>query len=198
LSLAFRETQWPFPIHDISWISEKTWIDTTLKALEDKNKSIGSSIKGLTEWSNQDAFLMEKAMNCLSGFKLNIFNKVRMYLQVATLSDIMTADGKEIDASKLNGREDTTCPNLSKSAYIWPSVPKPKTTEIALWKDAICKMFAVTTNNRRLQGAAERKWDDRSRLHAQWNHQDSTDTIYQCKDAGWTMWRRMNNIGRTR
>jgi len=183
------------PIHDISWISEKTWIDRTLKALEDKQISIGSSIKGLTEWSNQDTFLMEKATNCLSGIDLNIFSNVRMYLQVATLSDIMTADGKEIDAPKLHGREDTTCPNPSKSAYIWPNVPKPKTTEIALWKDTICKMFAVTTNNRRLQGAAERKWDDRSRLHAQWNHQDSTDTIYQRKDSGWTMWRRMNNTG---
>ena len=186
------------PMHDISWISEKTWIDTTLKALEDKKISIGSSIKGLTEWSNQDTFLVEKAMNYLSGIDLNIFNKVRMYLQVATLSDIMTADGKEIDAPKLHGREDTTCPNPSKSAYIWPNVPKPQTTEIALWKDTICKMFAVTTNNRRLQGAAERKWDDRSRLHAQWNHQDSNDTIYQRKGAGWTMWRCMNTTGRTR
>ena len=186
------------PVHDISWISEKTWIDTTLKALEDKNISIGSSIKGLKEWSNQDAFLMEKATHYLSGIDINIFNKVRMYLQVATLSDIMTADGKEIDAPKLHGREDTTCPNPSKSAYIWPSVPKPKTTEIALWKDTICKMFDVSTNNRRLQGAAERKWDDRARLHAQWNHQDSTDTIYQRTDSGWTLWRRVNNTGRTR
>jgi len=81
-------------------------------------------------------------MHLVSGNDLNIFNKVRMYLQVTTLSDIMTLDGKEIDASTLYGRETTTCPNPSKSAYIWPYVPKPKNAEIALWRDTICKMLA--------------------------------------------------------
>jgi len=72
----------------------------------------------------------------VAGKDLNIFNKVQMYyLQVATLSDIMTADGKEIDLSKLNGKDSMTSPNPSISAYIWPSMPTPSNSEIARWHD---------------------------------------------------------------
>ena len=65
----------------------------TLKTLADHQITIESIIKDLSDWSNQDAYLMEFAPNIVSGKDLNIFNKVRMFLQVATLSDLMTEDG---------------------------------------------------------------------------------------------------------
>jgi len=187
-----------YPIYDMPWICDKTWIDTTLKSLADHQITIESSIKGLSDWSNQDAYLMEFAPNVVSGKDLNIFNKVRMFLQVATLSDLMTADGKEIDLSKLHGRNSITSPNPSKSAYIWPSVPTPSNSEITLWSDTLQKMLSITTNNRRIHGQIEKKWHDCSMNHIQWNYQEANDTIYQKLDDGWKTWKRLSSSARTR
>jgi len=46
---------------------------------------------------NNDSFLMTGAATLLKDTELAEFNKVRMNLTVATLSDILTADGKQID-----------------------------------------------------------------------------------------------------
>ena len=48
-----------------------------------------------------------------------------MYLQVATTSDICSADGKYFDKNKLMAGSEVTCPNPSRAAYNWPNVPKP-------------------------------------------------------------------------
>ena len=45
---------------------------------------------------------MERAYDTAMGNDVHIFNKVRMYLKVATISDLLTADGKEVDQNILH------------------------------------------------------------------------------------------------
>jgi len=45
------------PIHDISWISEKTWMDSTLRAMDGMGISIETNMTGLKKWTNNDSFL---------------------------------------------------------------------------------------------------------------------------------------------
>ena len=56
-----------------------------------------SGISGLKMWATHDGFIIHEASKILKDTKsISRFNKVRMYLKVATLSDLLTADGKKI------------------------------------------------------------------------------------------------------
>jgi len=127
-----------FLMSDVTWISDRTWIDNTLRAMEDLDVSIKTSIAGLVEWTNHDIFLMDMAMRQLKGKDLAIFNKVRLFLKVVTtLSDIMTADSKYADEGKLTCQETSTSPTPSTSAYIWPTVTEPTRSKKKIWTEAI-------------------------------------------------------------
>ena len=83
------------PIHEISWISDRTWIDTMLRAMDVMGLDIETDMQGLRTWMNNDSFLMTGAASLLKDTaELAEFNKARMNLTVATLSDMLTADGK--------------------------------------------------------------------------------------------------------
>jgi len=64
------------PLHDITWISDKTWIDTTIKAMEDLSISIETNMKGIEKWTKHDTFIMEDAAHIIKGKDIAIFNKV--------------------------------------------------------------------------------------------------------------------------
>ena len=78
---------------------------------------------------------MEQAIQHIKDKKSRAqFNKVRMYTKVATISDILTADGKYI-AQDIYDVEDTRLSvTPSSTAYIWPKIPKPSRKEIEIWQ----------------------------------------------------------------
>ena len=157
------------PIHDITWISEKTWMDTTLRAMDDIGITIETNMTGLKKWTNNDSFLMERASSLISGKEIAIFNKVRMHLKAATFSDILTADGRQVDTSMLKGEYESTGPNPSRDAYDWPIVPPPTAMEKRKWTETICTMYGVTQNNRRVSGTITRQWGKESSKFTQWS-----------------------------
>ena len=53
-------------------------------------------MKGNKCRTNQDRFLVTGTAGLIKGKDIAVFKKVRRYLKVATLSDILTADGKQI------------------------------------------------------------------------------------------------------
>ena len=79
-----------------------------------------SSIKGLREWVSNDRFIIEQALTHIKDKKLQIkFNKVHMYLKVATISDIITADGKYIAKDIFNVEDTGLSVTSSATVYIW-------------------------------------------------------------------------------
>jgi len=105
----------------------KHWIDANGKQLDPIDNT--SYNQNLRNYSFSLLFVT-------SAHVLNRVDCSTKYACSYTLSDIIIADGKEIDLSKTHGKNTATCP--SKAAYIWPTVPTPKTTEIAPWWDTIC------------------------------------------------------------
>ena len=68
-----------------------------------------------------DTFIMDHIMySNFSRQKINMANKVRLYLQVETVSDISNSDGNKIDKSWLQeGQKPST------STGLWPDIEKP-------------------------------------------------------------------------
>ena len=185
------------PIHDISWISDKTWIYTTLRAMDVMGLDIETDMQGLRTWMNNDSFLMTGVASLLKDTELAEFNKVRMHLTVATLSDILTADGKQIDQRKLAGESVPNGPNPSRDAYNWPNVPAPMRREKRIWTDTICKMFSVTPNNRHLAGNITRKWKHESSNYNQWSYDSEKGELLENHGKEWKVWHQTGRAGRT-
>ena len=92
---------------------------------------------------------MERAYDIIHGSDLLIFNKVRLYLRVATVSDLSTANGREIDHNILRGTRNQS-PTFSEYIYTWPTIPQPTPKEIKIWYNTIATMFSITKVKPRL------------------------------------------------
>lgn len=112
-------------LQGMAYATQDTWILQTLQSLQKYDISIHSSFGGLIQWCQNDISLMERLALFYSGSSLAILNKVRLYLKVVTLSDIITANGQAYDVDFLHGRRGCTNPTPSSNRYIWPSIPEP-------------------------------------------------------------------------
>ena len=84
---------------------------------------------------NNDKFLMDifRRSGSFSATDLKHLNAVRLYLRVATLSDITTADGTSIDCRAFLGQ-----PLLTRtSPFSWPRQPVITTHQQGLWTRAL-------------------------------------------------------------
>ena len=77
---------------------------------------------------------------------LGVWQAADLYLQVATTSDIVNADGKSIDREILRGKRSTS-PSLSTQAYKWPHIPAPTSSEVRMWSEALCRIYNNTEGN---------------------------------------------------
>jgi hypothetical protein len=68
-----------------------------------------------------DTFIMDHALNSkFSRHKINMMNKIRMYLQVETIAEIATPDGSRTERSWLQEGQ-----KPSKSTELWPQIHIP-------------------------------------------------------------------------
>ena len=84
-----------------------------------------------------DMFLMDFFQQCKLTVKdMRVLNRCRLYLQVLTVSDIMTADGKAIlPAIKTGQLLDDRPSNL-----LWPTQGRPSPQEWNIWKQHLAHM----------------------------------------------------------
>ena len=177
-----------FKMSKISWVTANTWVGGTSESLEKHGFSMRSGHKGLSTWTNTDSqSLMELAEPYLSSTNACMFNKVRMHLKVVTVSDIQTADGRQIDPSVYLGT-DTRSPSPSKCAYIWPKVPKPTKKEIALWQHTLGRIFQITETNLQLHSSKIFLWDTKTKDICQWNYDPVSGILYERNKKQWTQW----------
>ena len=71
--------------------------------------------------------------------ELEDINVVRLYMKICTLSDITTADGKEIRQDILNGTANGS--SISSVAYDWPNLKRPPRSLFVTWNRAIRRAY---------------------------------------------------------
>ena len=107
-----------FDSDSLTYTTDRTWIQNTITACSKFSITIVPSFKGIPKWTTKDQFIMDKAIRFLKGKELRIFNKVRLALKIATISDMAVADGSRIDPQVLlgNSGNSPTTGSLNNSA----------------------------------------------------------------------------------
>lgn len=83
------------PVKD--YTTNNMWIKNTLTACRKYNIVICSGKSGLVKWATNDSMIMDLFSYMTDTAVLRIINKVRMYLRVTTVLDLLTADGQSYD-----------------------------------------------------------------------------------------------------
>ena len=124
-----------------SWL-EHNWITNTLQMMEDFDVVLTHDIKPLQKWKIDDTFIMQEISGgTFTPQEMQQINQVRQYLQVTTLADISSYDGKKLTKDTLMGNKQTSC---SSKKYNWPRIPKPPRSYLKLWKKAIIHHFTCS------------------------------------------------------
>jgi hypothetical protein len=189
----------PLSLPYAEYATRKTWISTTITALRKHGISISSGGHGLTRWCSNDTFIMEHLFNKLPYSTLCIVNKVRLYLRVVTLSDMVSADGSQFDREMLQGIKSCSNPQPSYYRYIWPHVDKPTTFERTTWTQIICSHFDIDlTYGRRRATTSTYHWYTQSFGHSMWMLSRSTGMVYERTSPCplWRMWTPQQNQSR--
>jgi hypothetical protein len=171
----------------VNYLTERTWIENTIRSCQKYNISIESSVKGIPNWTDRDEYIMDRAIQQLKGQELKIFNKVRLFLQVATTSDIANADGKSIDREILRGKRSTS-PSPSTQAYKWPNMPTPTRTEERLWGESLCRIYSNTAADPSLDYNNYRWFHTDCVKIVTWNYDVSDNKVYQKTGDVWIRW----------
>jgi Reverse transcriptase (RNA-dependent DNA polymerase). len=124
----------PLQLPDVPYVTQRTWVSNTIKTMHKYRVKIISDIPGLSTWTTNDTLLMNILGNIVKDSNtLQILNKVRLYLRVVTVSDLVSADGKKFDINIISGNRNTEHPNPSYFRYCWPKIPPPTRIDKEVW-----------------------------------------------------------------
>ena len=131
---------------------------------------------------------MDKAIHVLKGKELQIFNKVRLALKIATVADLAVADGSRIDQQIILGNKGTS-PTPSRWAYTWPLVPDPSKIEKRTWTRALGRVFNLSEGSPSLELANYRWFHAECITLSCWNLNLHNGNILEKSDKAWIVWR---------
>ncbi len=131
------------PTPEINYITGNCW----LLKIRDFLRQHQLSIEVKEAWNiplpqENDLFIMDalRASGHFLTTNLHNLNAVRLFLQVTTLSDIVTADGCYITDNGFMGN-----PLVSRvSSLLWPRQPHVTTAQPLSWTSARCRVFTTT------------------------------------------------------
>ena len=180
-----------FSLDNISYATPNTWIENTIRCCRKYDIDVASTVQGLLEWTNQDGFIMERAAKMISGKELASFNHVRLYLKVATISDIVAANGFNVDDDLIKGKRGNS-PSPSSTAYTWPSFPPPSQKETDLWALVIRRMFGINNTSTFMTYGRQGWLKAIASSHVRWNLDIEEGCVLEKIDDQWQIWEHEN------
>jgi len=177
-------TDWNFDTYGES--TTTSWLKTLWHYCSNQGIHIGDPIVQLALTRDNDCFLMSAfAAANFTPKELRILNICRIYLQVVTLTDICTVDGKSITEEAYTGvRSQHKIHN-----YNWPK-PPPYLSQSGfwnLWQKALTKCFIRNTTRTRLWHPLG-TWLVDPGIHWPWMFHEDTGTLYN--KVGPQQWRK--------
>lgn len=179
----------PIQIPSVPYVTPNTWISHTIASLNKYNIKINSDISRLHTWTHDDVFIMEAFRDYGSATTQTILNKVRMHLQVVTLSDLITADRRFYDTDMIRGIRGSNNPNPSRYCYSWPDIPVPSPAERSIWHSALTYTFQINESQMQMEHEVG-NWKASASLYAKWIYSSSEHRLFERESSQrWTIWR---------
>ena len=165
----------------ITWITKNAWIQHTIAGLQKHDIHIESCIKGTDHWTTGDKFIMEEIAEHYPDSKSTmIINKVRMYLKVNTVSDLLDSSRQYLCDRKYNVDERCITATPSERRYDWPQIERPTRADITLWKNAIIKIKTGAHDTiLRIAANQQTNWDIKSKPYTGWNQTYDDNRVYK-------------------
>ena len=166
------------------------WIKSIWKFTYDNNINIVDRITKYPLPSREgDVFIMEVFQHQgYSKEKLQILNRCRIYLQVLTLSDIMTGKGNSFTCSFKCKRD-----HQKHNNFNWPKQPEPSTAMKKIWSAALRKTFGLKA------GIIEHNlgpWLHSDTSYWIWFFHPMSTSLFQRFGLIWKVWKRETTRGR--
>lgn len=179
----------PLSLPAVTYTTTKTWIHQTLRGMRKFNLEIKSGLSGVIPWCANDQFIMDLLSRYASGPTLATLNKVRMYLKVVTISDLLSADGKLFDTNIIQGKHSRNHPHPSQYRYNWPPTAKPPQKELTTWKQSICMALGINSAQCYSNINRQVRWNNEAILFARWIYSPMQGIIYEKDKTGeWRKW----------
>jgi hypothetical protein len=157
----------------LSCLLTECWVKHTWKFLSESNMIIEDSLPDIQLRREGDELLVDLLVAAgYRGQDLQRLNKCRLFLQVATSSDITTADGRKIAKTAWDGVVDGTSP----SPYMWPNQGKPGASDWNLWQQALRRTFNV--HGQRLVRYPLGRWHS-DEDQCRWYFETSEERLYE-------------------
>ena len=123
---------------EYGFLTPYTWMSHLWEFLEDSQLRLKHDLKVPLRRAH-DRFIIPAVAKYFTKSQLKAINRCRLHLQVATLSDVTTADGLALTTQAFNGIYDK-----HRSHYFkWPIQPRPSETDWKWWKQALTRCFTT-------------------------------------------------------
>ncbi|CAJ1951475.1 unnamed protein product, partial [Cylindrotheca closterium] len=165
-------------------LASDTWLKRVWKELEDLDICVALDTPVLPLRCESDALLIEVFMELeVDQDALKWLNWCRMFLQVCTVSDIVTADGRSIRESIWHGERDYT----HRSSSQWPHTVRPNRNHWRVWQENLTRALLVSDGTQRLLRHPLGPWFDPIN---DWNWLwSSTHGLFHRQGHGWQHYR---------
>ncbi|CAJ1945364.1 unnamed protein product [Cylindrotheca closterium] len=122
-------------------LASDTWMKRVWHELKGLDIYVAYDSPALSHRRTDDSLLMDLFINLeVEQEELLWLNWCRMFLQVCTVSDIVTADGRFIRRSAWNGLRDECC----RSPYQWPRTVCPTRQHWDLWQTTLSRALLAS------------------------------------------------------
>ncbi|GFH51334.1 hypothetical protein CTEN210_07810 [Chaetoceros tenuissimus] len=166
------------------WISKHSWIYDCIKFINEHDIQVSIKHEVLKPKRIGDRSIMEVASK-MPGINVKAINRVRMFHEVISISDITTADGKSIDEvflkmSKFQG---------TRNSFLWPKKHRVLPADFRQWK-IMCNQLYISEGQ---LATPLYNWISRNRNDwiAEWNwFSNIQGQLYKREGSVWYMYRR--------
>jgi len=166
-----------YPYEEYAFLAESSWLKSHWKFISQQ----GYKVQGWTEQQKPrrigDTFLMEQMIESgiISPDDLKKINRCRLYLQVWTIADIATGDGKEVSNSYYKGHRDNA--RDTKKTH-WKEMKRPNINYWFIWQKYISIIFCNKENDLQLRTPLG-EWMEPPQNSWEWYYNPTNSSLYR-------------------
>ena len=172
-------------------LTSDTWVKRVWRQLDQYDMFISTDVPSLRLRTKHDRLLIEVFMDLeVDQETLKWLNWCRMFLQVVSVADIVTADGKRIRSAVMNGIRDEQYVPM----YEWPRTVRPSKSHWQVWRDSLT---AALLNPAGTLRRPLTHWKD-SIDEWRWLYSPSNECLFHRHNHLWVVYQKMSARANTK